>query len=374
MTTPVTAYFEVSPLFEMHWTGIPAVTAGLAYEAIEDRDIEWKFLYENILLERGLIQELMQRRGGDYLRFLEQQLFDKQVLAPEDAASSVCLYPNVKALRRVFKREALILHDFSTLLTPEFHNRDTINHHANRIRGDIESSDCFFCVSKATRGDLIHYFGVPESSAKVLPLGISIDPCAVTACVREGIRETSEPYVCVLGTVEPRKNGQLVLELLQKYPEFLSKYQVVFIGREGWNNEKGKLNDILAKNGIDIGRITFTGFVNEATKIRLIMGSRYCIYPSFFEGYGIPVAEAAALGKFVVCSNSSSIIEVAPDMSLFFDPTDVESLAAACQKAEEAVALTRLNQMKFPGIWDRVNERSWKKAYALVKEWVNSGY
>lgn len=374
MTSSITAFFEISPLFERHWTGIPAVTAGLAFEAMHDSSTKWSFLYENILLERHVVAELLQRRsGGDHLSYLEQSLYDRQILTAESARNSVCLYPNVKALRRFFKREAIILHDFSYLLTPEFHTQDTIDHHANRILGDIESTDCFFCVSKATKSDLLNYFKTPEHSAKVLPIGLAIDPCVITACLKDRVAETCEPYVCVLGTIEPRKNGQIVIELIRRYPEFLAKQQVVFIGREGWNDEKRKLTAYLDSVGVDSNRIIFSGFVPEDAKIRLIMGSKFCIYPSFFEGFGIPVAESAALGKFVVCSNSSSMIEVAPDMSFFFDPSDVESLADACLKAEEAVAYSRLQKMRFPDIWERVQARSWDKAYAMVREWVKSG-
>lgn len=373
MTAPAAAYLEVSPLFEGQWTGIPAVTGGLAHQAIQDSDIHWRFLYENVLLEREVVCEILQRRNGSsYLSYLEKRLFGKHVLSAEAAATGVCLFPNVKAMRRMFRREALILHDFSALLTPEFHNQDTIDHHANRIEGDIYSSDFFFCVSRATMGDLLHYFRVPEKCARVLPVGISFDPCTLTACLRERVAETSEPYVCVLGTIEPRKNGQVVLELVRRYPRILSKYRIVFVGRDGWNDEKHKLMGQLESIGADVSRIVFSGFVSEATKIRLIVGSQFCIYPSFFEGFGIPVAEAAALGKFVVCSNSSSLVEVAPEMSFYFEPSDVESLADAFKRAEDAHALTRLNKMRFPDIWERVLARGWSQAYSLIREWVRS--
>src|SRR5215467_14837135 len=133
-------YFEISPLFERHWSGIPVVTAELASCALTDAQLHWRFIYENILIERPVVEELLIRRdGSDYLSYLERQLWADQTLSDDSAGTAVCIFSNNKALRGAFQREALIVHDMSTLLTPEFHTEDTINHHANRFRGDINS-------------------------------------------------------------------------------------------------------------------------------------------------------------------------------------------------------------------------------------------
>jgi glycosyltransferase involved in cell wall biosynthesis len=232
-------YLEISPLFERHWSGIPVVTAEIASCALSDVQLRWRFVYENIIVERPVVEELLTRRdGSDYLAYLERQLWAGQTLDEDFLGSAACVFPNMKAFRGVFQREALIVHDISTLLTPEFHNEDTVNHHANRFRGDFESTEMFFCVSRATLGDLQGYFGIPASKSKVLPMGVNVDPCTLHTILEDRKRYRHEPFICVLGTIEPRKNGRVVLQLLQEFPSILSKYRVVFVGRDGWNDEK----------------------------------------------------------------------------------------------------------------------------------------
>ena len=110
-------------MFENQWTGIPIVTSELVRCAVADPDASWTYLYQNIIVDRAVVEEMLaRRRGGDYLAHLERQLWAQATLDHDDAAKGACIFPNVKPLRNVFRSESLILHDLSTLLTPEFHN------------------------------------------------------------------------------------------------------------------------------------------------------------------------------------------------------------------------------------------------------------
>ena len=362
-------FFEISPMFENQLTGIPIVTSELVRCAVADPDASWTYLYQNIIVDRAVVEEMLaRRRGGDYLAHLERQLWAQATLDHDDAAKGACIFPNVKPLRNVFRSESLILHDLSTLLTPEFHNLDTILYHTNRIRPDIATSDFIFCVSDSTMQDLNTYF--PESRGKsgVIPMGIRMDPCILSELILSRSEVQFEPYICVLGTIEPRKNGAMVFDLLTENRELLSRYKIVFVGRDGWNDAKGALLGRLREAGLDTDRVVFAGFVSEDAKLKLLANCSFCIYPSFFEGYGIPVAEAAVLGKYVVCSNSSSLPEVAPEMSFFFDPLDVASLSEAVYLAEKASRLTRLNDLSYLDINAKLKQRDWGRAYTMVRD------
>lgn len=370
----IDAYLEISPMFEHNWTGIPVVTSEIARLALADEAVEWRFLYENIVIERRVVYDMLQlRTGGGHLAYLEQQLWNNRTLSNKDMGRGACIFPNVKAIRRHFAKEALIVHDFSTLLTPEFHNTDTVKHHANRVKMDVDTSDAFFCVSHATATDLIAYFNVSPDAVSIVPLGVSIDPALLSTLLARRSMTKVEPYVCVLGTIEPRKNGIAVLNMLRERPDFAERFKIVFIGRDGWSDQKNELLANLQEIGIDPGRIIFTGFVSEEVKFSLLLGSTFCIYPSFFEGFGIPIAEAAALGKFIVCSNSSSMPEVDPTMSFFFDPLDQFSLIEAFSRAEVAARESRLNEVGFSELWPRVEARGWKPAYDCIRNWLLMG-
>jgi glycosyltransferase involved in cell wall biosynthesis len=160
----------------------------------------------------------------------------------------------------------------------------------------------------------------------------------------------------------------MVFDLLTENRELLSRYKIVFVGRDGWNDAKGALLGRLREAGLDTDRVVFAGFVSEDAKLKLLANCSFCIYPSFFEGYGIPVAEAAVLGKYVVCSNSSSLPEVALEMSFFFDPLDVASLSEAVYLAEKASRLTRLNDLSYLDINAKLKQRDWGRAYTMVRD------
>jgi glycosyltransferase involved in cell wall biosynthesis len=224
----------------------------------------------------------------------------------------------------------------------------------------------------ATANDLLAYCQVAPAKVTVLPMGIDVDPCDLAALTaRRSMR--IEPYVCVLGTLEPRKNGKIILSYLQMYPGFLDKFKVVFIGRDGWLDEKNRLLSQLRNSDVDVGRIVFSGLVDERQKLTLLYFSRFCIYPSFFEGFGIPVAEAAQLGKFIVCSNTPSLPEVAPERCFFFDPLDISAFTRAMQAAQTASEISLMQRASFPDVWSSVRERSWERAYGAVRNWILAG-
>lgn len=364
------AYLDVGPLFESHWTGIPEVNAGIAERSLVDREVEWRYMFQNIDVERAVVDGLVRARSGTaFTLHVEEQALAGKFVDPRSAASADALFLNVKELRGTFEREALVVHDLSTLLTPEFHHQNTIDHHANRMRIDIETSDFFFCVSRATGDDLMAYFGVSENKIAVLPLGIRFDPCDVSA-LAQGRYRSREPYVLVLSTIEPRKNGAIIFDYIAAAPSFLERYKVVFAGRTGWLDAKERLLSQVDSAGLDRNRIIFTGFIDERRKAQLVYHAAFCIYPSFFEGFGLPILEAAALGKFVVSSNSSSMVEVAPDRSFFFDPLDVSSLARAIEGAEIAVSTSLVERSSFPDLWARVNARSFDRGYNVIRNWI----
>ncbi|CAL1692999.1 hypothetical protein MMB232_03182 [Brevundimonas subvibrioides] len=365
------AYLEVGGLFEDNWTGIGAVIASIAARAIDDTSIDWRFCYETLELPRDRVRQLLDQRSGlGSLTLLASRVWEAAEIDPSDAAGSVGIYPNIKPMRRFFGREASIIYDLSPILTPEFHSPANIGHFANRIRGDIETSDHVFCISRATRGDVQAYFGLPDDQVSILELGVALDPADVSAGLFGLSGVVAEPYVAIVGTLEPRKNGALMLEFLAQNPRFAAAYRVVFIGRDGWLEEKERLLALLMKSGVDPSRVTFTGYVSEAEKLALMMNSAFCVYPSRFEGYGLPVLEAAVLGKVTVCSNSSSLPEVAPEASIFFDPLDVFEFAQAIRVAELRAAQTRSSSQSLQDITRRAAPFSWDRAYRPVAEWV----
>ena len=366
------AFLDISALYEWTWTGIPNVVAAIAERALDDATIDWHFCYETIEIPRPVVERLIRQRSGEGgLDTLAAATWDNGPISEGVAGKSAIVYPNIKPVRGMFRKEAMIVHDLSPVVAPQFHNTDNIDHFANRIREDIATSDHLFCVSRATMGDVHAYFGKPLEQMSVIRLGAEFDPVELSAGllqVRPGLRP--DPYVVVIGTLEPRKNGGIIFDYLMQNPEFARRYRIVFVGRDGWLDEKTRLLDRLETAGIDAEQVQFTGFVSNAERTALLLNAAFCIYPSFFEGFGLPVLEAAALGKVTVCSNSSSIPEVFPESCVFFDPSDVFQFAQAMRTADTKAALTRSTSQSLSDILDRAAPFGWGPCYEGVATWV----
>jgi glycosyltransferase involved in cell wall biosynthesis len=367
------AFLEIGGLFEDNWTGIGTVIASVAARALDDPSIDWNFCYETLRIPRDRIRELIDQRSGlGSIGLLASRAWEAPVISPTEAADAVGIYPNIKPMHRFFGHEASIIYDLSPILTPEFHSAANIGHFANRIKSDMESSDHVFCISQATLSDVQAYFRLPDDKVSIIQMGAAFDPADISAGLASLWGGTAEPYVAIVGTLEPRKNGALIFEYLAQNPSFASRYRIVFIGRDGWLEEKERLLALLGQSGVDPSRVTFTGYVSDAEKLALMLNSAFCVYPSRFEGYGLPVLEASALGKVTVCSNSSSLPEVAPEASIFFDPLDVFDLAQAMRIAELRASQTRSSDQALEEIMRRVAPLSWDRAYQPIAEWVRT--
>lgn len=365
------AYLEVSSMYEDVWTGIANVVAAIAARGLTDPHIDWSFCYETVEIPESEIRTMLdQRSGAGGLAKLADKAWHGGRVTSELAANAVGVFPNMKPMRRFFGREAVMIHDLSALITPQFHNADTIHHVANHMRADVETSDHIFCVSEATRTDVETYLEVPREKTSVVRLGAALDPADVSCGLLSIWDKTPQPYVAIVGTLEPRKNGGIVFDYLRQNPGFASQYQIVFIGRDGWLDEKGRLMRELEASGVNPDRVLFTGFVSEAEKVALMMNSAFCVYPSFFEGFGLPILEAAALGKITVCSNSSSMTEVHPENSVFFNPLDVFEFGQAMRIAELRAAQTRSRTQSLHDIMSRADRFSWDACYATIAAWI----
>lgn len=373
--TKVKAVFDVAPLLEDHWTGISNVIAAIAESAIQDNRIDWTFCFEVLPLPRSMIEKLLGDQSGTRCAqmFVDVALNNKS-LDFRQGKEYVGVFPHVKSVRNFFRKEALIVHDLSPLLTPMYHSQDNIDHFANRIRHDIESSDHCFCVSEATRRDVELYFGRSRENTSVIRLGGSFDPCDLSLALESSRRKMSvEPYVAVLGTLEPRKNARIVFDFLLENTEFIQNYKFVFIGRDGWLDEKNRILSLLKEKGIPNDRVLFTGFVSSEQRAILLANCSFCIYPSFFEGFGLPILEAATLNKTTVCSNTSSMPEVAPEKSIFFNPNSIEEFSDAMEIAHRQATIERNSITSLADTLYRNKDAGWGPCYEEISNWILQG-
>jgi glycosyltransferase involved in cell wall biosynthesis len=141
-------------------------------------------------------------------------------------------------------------------------------------------------------------------------------------------RDPVPPYVVVLGTIEPRKNLELVADFVRCRPQICDELAFLFIGRRGWGAQFEELFGDILRIPECRDRVFFTDYVTEEQKRHLLRQARFAVYPSLFEGFGLPVVECMASGCPIITSRSSSLVELGLDDAAHFDPL---SLADFCR-------------------------------------------
>lgn len=185
-------------------------------------------------------------------------------------------------------------------------------------------SKLIFTVSEYSKQDIVRCYNINSDKLVVTYNGIgdefrklSVSEIDLDSLNKSyGIRNN---YILAVGNLQPRKNLVRLIksfELLKK--EYLEPLQLVIVGKKAWLYDDifDTISDVVKQD------VIFTGYIDQQTLIRIYNGAKCFVYPSLFEGFGIPPLEALACGVPVAVSNSSSIPEVVGDCGLYFDPFD----------------------------------------------------
>jgi glycosyltransferase involved in cell wall biosynthesis len=188
----------------------------------------------------------------------------------------------------------------------------------------VRLADRVIAVSEHTARDLLTEFPEAEGKVRVVPLGAS-------ALLKPQPRETLQtlgidgPFFLFVGTLEPRKNLHRLLEAYASLPEGVrDSAQMVIAGGKGWGGVD--VPSIAAQLNIK-GRIRIVGHASDALLSTLYAHALFLAMPSLYEGFGLPLVEAMAMGTPVLTSNCASMPEVAGDAGLLVDPSDVNSIS-----------------------------------------------
>jgi glycosyltransferase involved in cell wall biosynthesis len=173
-----------------------------------------------------------------------------------------------------------------------------------------------------------------------------------------------------LGTLEPRKNAGIVFDFLLQDPSVLTRYTFVFVGRDGWLDERWRLEQRIAKLGIPADRIVFTGYVSDEVKLALLNSAEFTIFPSLFEGFGLPALESISVGCPVLCSFASSLPEVVDSTCVLFDPTDLISFSSGFTLMEERNSDHRRSGLVDPLDIAAPEHLSWSRFTNPICEWL----
>jgi glycosyltransferase involved in cell wall biosynthesis len=247
------------------------------------------------------------------------------------------LLPRLKRARTV-----LTVHDLIYRLFPEYHlplNKWFLNLFMPLF---VRRADAIIAVSRCTRDDLIRHYDVPPEKITVIYEGVDTqfqpitDPGTLAAVrARYGL---PQHYILYVGTIEPRKNLTTLLEayvaLKAQTPNLqspISNLHLVIVGRKGWLYQD--FFQRLRELGLEEDEVVLPGFVPDEDLPALYSAAELFVFPSLYEGFGLPPLEAMACGTPVVTSNTSSLPEVVGEAGLMVDPHDVRALREAMERA-----------------------------------------
>lgn len=248
------------------------------------------------------------------------------------------LFVPAHVLPPIHPRASIVtVHDLGYLHFPETHPRLQRLYLDLSTRWNARAATHILTDSAATKADLVAHYAIPPEKITVAYPGYDEslapvrDPVAIeTAKMRYAI---TGDYFLYLGTLQPRKN---LARLVNAFVSLESPMTLVIAGKKGW------LYDDLfaqARRMPSAGRVLFPGYIADEDKPALLSGALAFVFPSLYEGFGLPVLEAQACGCPVITSATSSLPEVAGDAALLVDPTDTAAIAAAMERVAGDPAL-----------------------------------
>ncbi len=222
------------------------------------------------------------------------------------------------------------VHDLSVLRFPDWHPADRVRVHERRFLRGLEQATHVIVVSESIRREVVGDLGFPADRVTAVPNGISPafrplppDEVEVTR-VRLGLPQR---YFLCVGTIEPRKNVGTVMRAFADLPAAVrADCPLVLVGPWGWKSEADR--EFFEQTGRDRG-VRHLGYVADADLPAVYAGAVGLVYPSFYEGFGLPPVEMLACGGAVLASTDPAVREVCGPHAAFLDPADLPGWRAA---------------------------------------------
>ena len=267
-------------------------------------------------------------------------------------------------LFRYGARSVVTIHDMTSILMPEVHVGIKLLYFRFFLGRALRGSDALIFVSHSAQQDYVAHFGQPWGQSTVVHhgKGSGFRPDHDGSAIASMRAEYGLPprYLLYVGTIEPRKNLERLVEAFGTLAPQFPDVSLVIAGMMGW--KQNQLFELVA--GLKLqDRVLFPGFVAEERKALLIAGCEVFVYPSLYEGFGLPVLEALASGVPTVTSNLSSLPEVAGSSALLIDPKDTTALASAVRAILSDPALAAELRQKGPEqaarfTWERTSKET----------------
>jgi len=238
------------------------------------------------------------------------------------------VYPCNKSLK------VMNIYDLTFIKYPNYID-SVVKTYTERVKRCLQWTDLVLTISESSRKDIIEYLKVNPEKVYVTPLASRYYPNYLSEEIaqrleKQGNYDFSKPYLLFVSTIEPRKNINTIITAFNFLKEkYKIEHQLVLIGKKGWNY---KPIFTAIENSPWKNQIHHLDYLSNELVALVYSKADILVYPSHYEGFGLPVLEAMTLGVPVVTSNTSSIPEVTGDAAILIDPNDPIQLAEAILK------------------------------------------
>ncbi|MFA9263100.1 MAG: glycosyltransferase family 4 protein, partial [Undibacterium sp.] len=220
------------------------------------------------------------------------------------------------------KRTIVTIHGLEYEFSPESYGFLARLYMRYSIRYSVLMAKQVIAVSENTKQDLIRLYNVPEEKIRVIYEGFTRKEPDQLSRVKMG-----KPYFFFVGRLETRKNIIRIIEAFERFKDGTGlSHELILAGKPGYGYEMIEGRIRASKYKEDIQEV---GYVSEEERWRYLKGAEAFLFPSLYEGFGLPVIDAQSIGVPVITSNSSSLPEIAGDGAVFIDPMNPQALAEA---------------------------------------------
>jgi alpha-1,3-rhamnosyl/mannosyltransferase len=212
------------------------------------------------------------------------------------------------------------IYDLSFVRHPEWHPADRVKYFERYCLKKLPQVDAIITISEFSKKEIIDLLGLPPDKITVTLLGVD----RIFTPGRQRVPGLPERYILSLGNLEPRKNLPALINAYASLPGALQeRYPLVIAGAKAWHHHE--LNRTLSSLE-QKGKIILTGYIPQELLPPLYRNASLFVYPSLYEGFGLPVLEAMASGVPVITSNTTSLPEVVADAGLLVNPLSIDAL------------------------------------------------
>ncbi|KZL90199.1 glycosyltransferase family 4 protein [Clostridium magnum] len=287
---------------------------GIDYTFFLQEDI--KFSYDNIIYRKNY--------NRSYERIFEEQVSLPTKYNKYDLVHFIDYSSPILPIKVPF---ITTIHDLSFYKYPQAFTRGSRKIKELLTPISVKRSEIIVTISESTKKDIISYFPDVEDKIRVVYPG---KPCFTRVDNNFQIDSVKKmygiegKYILAVGTLEPRKNIKSLIRAFSIINKEFKDIKLVLVGKKGWlyDEEFREIKDIEMNNNL-----IYTDYVRQEHMAALYSGAEVFVYPSFYEGFGLPPLEAMSCGVPVVVSNTSSLPEVVADAGVYCDPNNVKNIA-----------------------------------------------